>query len=97
MFAVLWRYRVAPERRAAFEEAYGPDGVWVQLFRQANAYLGTELLKGGDGYLTIDRWSDEAAYRAFLAAHRTDYDRIDDACAGLTEDEKEIGPFEVAG
>ena len=57
MFVIIWRYRVAEARRRDFEAAYGPDGDWARLFRQAPGFGGTELLSEGRGrYVTIDRW-----------------------------------------
>ena len=87
-FVIVWRYLVPEDHRAPFEAAYGSDGVWARLFAQSPHYLGTELLGGGPGeYVTIDRWDAEAEASSFIAAHRTEYDRIDRACADLTEAE----------
>ena len=95
MFTVVWRYRVAEKNRRAFETAYGPEGPWAELFAESPDYESTELLRAEDGfYLTIDRWTDERAYDAFMTLHRADYSRIDDECGGLTEEEALIGRFE---
>lgn len=95
MIAILWRYRVKPEHRAAFEAAYGPDGDWARLFRRHEHYLGTELLRGGEGdYLTIDRWRSEADFADFMAANRADYDALDAATEGWTEEEVRLGVWE---
>ena len=42
-YAYIWEYTVRPERVAEFEQAYGPDGEWVRLFRRAGGYVRTEL------------------------------------------------------
>ena len=123
MIAILWRYRVKPEHREAFEAAYGPDGDWARLFRRHEHYLGTELLsqpnrhpragphqsttligtQGGDpaeddestlDYLTIDRWRSEADFADFMAAHRADYEDLDAATEGWTEEEVKLGVWE---
>ena len=69
---------------------------WVALFRRGEGYLGTSLLRDRDedgSYLTIDRWRDEAAYRAFRAAFETEYRRLDAACAGLSVAARAIGEY----
>jgi heme-degrading monooxygenase HmoA len=98
MIAILWRYRVRPEARQAFELAYGPEGDWVRQFRQADGFLGTELLRGPEAsYLTIDRWRSLADFDAFLASHRPAYDALDRETEGWTLQEERIGAWEVAG
>lgn len=97
MMVVVWRYRVAAGKAAAFSAAHGPDGPWVQLFSESPDYEGTELLRGEAGvWLTVDRWTSADAYNSFITLHRTDYARIDEACAELTEEEALLGRFEVA-
>ena len=41
-------------------------------------------------YLTVDRFTDEAAWQGFLARHSDDYARLDDECASLTLAEHEV-------
>ena len=111
MIAILWRYRVKPEHRDAFEATYGPDGDWARLFRRHEHYLGTELLRsavtrhpraGGDPapnettleYLTIDRWRSEADFADFMTTHRADYEALDAATEGWTEEEVRLGVWE---
>ncbi len=63
-FTALWEFQVKPERISAFEEIYGPDGSWAQLFRSSPDYLGTELIRDFDRpgrYLTLDHWISRAA------------------------------------
>jgi heme-degrading monooxygenase HmoA len=86
-YVYVWEFHVAAAQRAAFEQHYGAAGDWVALFRRGEGYLGTSLLRdrNEDGrYLTIDRWRDEAAFRAFRAQFDVDYRRLDAACEGLT-------------
>jgi len=80
-----------------FEEAYGPEGVWAQLFRQVDGFVGTELSrdeKDRRRFLTMDFWVSKQAYDAFRALHQAEYEKIDVECEGLTESEREIGRFE---
>ena len=98
MHVIIWEFTVRPESVAAFEAAYGPAGAWVALFRRAPGYLATELLTAGDGrYLTLDRWTDRAAYAAFRQSTAADYAALDARCESLTAAEREIGTFETVG
>lgn len=96
-YVYIWRFVVRPGSEAAFEAAYGPDGEWVRLFREADGYLGTQLLRDQADprtYLTIDRWTSRVAWEAFRAARAADWDAIDRRGEDLTEREEELGRFE---
>ena len=96
----VWRFRPAPNRVAAFEEAYGPEGDWARLFRTADGFLGTTLLKGeGEPaeYLTLDRWVSARAYQAFRRARDNEFTALDGECEELTALEEEIGEYEESG
>lgn len=67
-YATIWEFRVHGERREEFERHNGPQSGWVELFRQAAGFVGTELLHDRSDplrYVTIDRWTSADAYRAF--------------------------------
>ena len=96
MFVLVWRYRVPRETEAAFLESYAADGAWARLFRRADGYLGTELLRGDaepDGtsvdFVTLDRWESRQRHADFLARFGAAYRRLDEACEGLTEAESD--------
>ena len=98
MFVVVWQFEIAEEKVAAFESAYGPEGAWAKLFSTSAEYRGTELLRDAyipGSYLTIDRWTSEAAFRAFRKDHDADYEAIDRACDALTSCETRIGAYTV--
>ncbi len=98
MFVVVWQFEIAEDKVAAFEVAYGSDGVWAQLFRSSSDYLGTELLRDAyvpGSYLTIDRWASEQAFRDFRRGHDTEYETVDRACDDLTSRETRIGAYTV--
>jgi heme-degrading monooxygenase HmoA len=98
MFVVVWQFEIAEEKLSAFEAAYGPQGVWAQLFRGSPSYHGTELLKDAfvpGGYMTIDRWESEEAFRAFRKNHDSAYEALDRACDELTSRETRIGAYTV--
>ena len=96
MFVILWQFDIAEDKLADFETAYGADGSWAGLFVRSPEYLGTELLKDAyvpGRYITIDRWRNEEAFRAFRAQHDPDYEALDRACDCLTAAETRIGAF----
>ena len=77
MFVILWQFDIVEEQVPAFEAAYGAAGTWAELFGRSPEYLGTELLKDAyvpGRYITIDRWRNEEAFRAFRAQHDSDYE-----------------------
>ena len=94
----VWEYEVPETSRAEFERTYGAAGDWVQLFLSSDGFRGTELfvsLSDPGRYLTVDRFTDEGAWRAFLTEHRDAYARLDAASKGLTTDECELARGEV--
>lgn len=98
MIALIWRYEVREEARAAFEAAYGPTGAWAQLFARADGFRGTELMRAADGsYLTLDVWRARADFDAFLEVHRADYEALDRSTESWTSCEHRLGEYEVIG
>ena len=101
MYIIIWEFQVKEGHEAEFEQLYGPDGAWVQLFKQGEDFLGTELLRDVGQpcrYLTLDRWRSRAAYEAFQKRWAETYKELDGRCEGLTEQEVIIGsmvPIEV--
>ena len=97
VWIALWEFQVRPESIAEFECAYGPDGLWAELFRRSSAFMGTELLRDKDRagrYLTIDRWASREALRQFKEQFAEDYAELDRALEKLTEREALVGDFE---
>jgi heme-degrading monooxygenase HmoA len=98
MIALIWRYEVKEEARAAFEAAYGPTGAWAQLFARADGFRGTELFRADDGsYLTLDVWRTQADFDAFMTEHKADYEALDRGTEAWTRSEHRIGAYEVLG
>ncbi|MGB8984580.1 MAG: antibiotic biosynthesis monooxygenase family protein [Anaerolineales bacterium] len=96
MYIVIWEYQVKADRVAEFEEIYGAEGVWVQLFQKGTGYLGTELLRDSKQprrYITIDRWVSAEAYNSFQAEWQAEYKELDAHCGNLTEHESFLGIF----
>lgn len=93
-FIIHWEYTVKEEFLNDFTEFYGNNGSWVQLFRQSEGYLKTELFqqqKNSFTFETKDYWESEAAYRSFLETYSEDYQKMDIACEKYTLDERKIG------
>jgi len=98
MFVVVWQFEIAEEKIGQFEATYGADGAWAQLFMTSTSYLGTELLRDAympGGYLTIDRWASEEAFRAFRKDHDAEYEHLDRTCDSLTSREMRVGAYTV--
>jgi heme-degrading monooxygenase HmoA len=65
-YVYVWRFLVRSGSEADFVAAYGPDGEWARLFRQADGFLGSELLRDRADprrFLTVDRWVSRQAGR----------------------------------
>ena len=95
-YVYIWEFRVDPSREAAFIAAYGPTGAWAELFRRADGYIETVLLRDLEvpgRFVTVDRWSSEADHAAFVAAFRPEYDALDRACEALTRHEASLGSY----
>jgi hypothetical protein len=95
-FVYIWWYEVREGRELEFETLYGPDGGWAHLFRKSVQYLGTDLLRDRDkerGYVTIDRWESESAYRGFVVEHRDEFAELDRQGEQFTTKETPLGEF----
>ena len=96
-YMYLWEYRAHPDRIADFQQAYGPEGAWVELFRRASGYLRTELHRDridSHRFVTIDYWESAAAWEEFRAGFAEDFESLDARCEDLTVHEREIGRFD---
>ncbi len=95
-YVIVWEFRVRPGMEKRFVEAYGPQGEWVELFRQDPAYLRSELLQDvheASRFLTLDFWVSEVKYEAFRESRRAEYKSIDAVCEEMTEAEREVVRF----
>ena len=99
MLVRVWEFTPHPDRLDAFLEAYGPAGVWSNLFREAPGFLGVELLESvttKGRYLTLDRWQDSTSWEAFLHARQRRYLELDGECRALVRHEQELGTLRPA-
>ena len=98
-YSYIWEYRVHPDKVQEFEQLYGPEGGWAELFRQYKGYRQTLLLKDQDTplrYLTIDIWDSKAAFEAFRAESRDAFSKLDEKGEQCTIVEKSLGDFEIS-
>jgi heme-degrading monooxygenase HmoA len=98
MLVIIWEYQVKAERVAEFELIYSANGTWAELFRKAEGYQGTELLRDlsdSRHYITIDRWDSADHYELFLLQWKTEYAELDAHCEGLTEKEFLSGKWDL--
>jgi heme-degrading monooxygenase HmoA len=93
MYVIVWEFLVGEGQAGHFEEANRAGGVWPRFFSQHAGYLGSEVLRDGRRYLTLDRWISRDAYEQFRDAQRAEYDRIDRRLAGISESERHLGSF----
>jgi heme-degrading monooxygenase HmoA len=96
--AIVWEFEVRDGAEKPFEEAYGPDGAWARLFRNADGFLGTELLRDTRRprrYLTIDRWRSLEDFAHFRQTHREEYAALDRRCEAWTASEVALGEWDV--
>lgn len=89
----MWEFRTRDDTSEEFEAAYSASGGWARLFARDPHFIGTELLRDAERYVTVDRWETEAAYRAFLSSFRADYETLDRSCERLTSSERFLGAF----
>jgi heme-degrading monooxygenase HmoA len=98
MHVIIWEFTVPEVHRAAFEQAYGPDGDWALLFRTARGYCGTELLRDdamAGRYMTIDRWERPEDFARFKQMSAAAYEALDRKFETITAGEAKIGAFDV--
>jgi hypothetical protein len=97
MIAIVWEFIVRDEAVPVFQEAYGPNGEWVALFRRHSGYGGTRLLRDRTAkgrFLTIDLWEAEALFEQMHQESQQEYSRLDNLFGELTISERKLGVFE---
>ncbi len=96
-YSVIWEYFVPEANRAVFEQAYGGSGSWVDLFAEAEGFLGTWLLRDKEQqgrYLSHDRWTSRASYDLFKRRFAERYQALDHELDGLSTRENYIGAYD---
>jgi heme-degrading monooxygenase HmoA len=99
MHVIIWEFRVREQYIPQFISAYGTNGDWAELFRRAEGFLGTQLLRSSrerDTFLTIDRWESIGCFETFQVRFGAEYKKLDAQMESYTLSEKEIGVFSEA-
>ncbi|MBL8099026.1 MAG: antibiotic biosynthesis monooxygenase [Anaerolineales bacterium] len=98
MFNIIWQYQVKEEHKIKFEEIYSTNGLWADLFKRSQGYLGTELFQdeiNSQFYLTIDHWKSKQDFESFQSQWQEAYKLLDEQCEGLTEKESLLGKWHL--
>ncbi len=96
-FTYIWEYMVKDEYLEEFKQVYGPEGEWVQLFKNAKGYQFTELhqdISHPNRFVSVDYWNSRADRDAFQKQFHEEYKDLDSRCEKFTSDEKWLGDFE---
>jgi hypothetical protein len=96
MLHILWRFRAKPARVPEFRRTYGSDGDWAKLFRLDSDYCGTALIqevRDPLSFVVMDRWVSSESFGRFREQFSDLYERLDEQCRELTEEEALIGYF----
>ena len=95
-FQSIWEYEVRDNFRAEFIAAYDSFGLWVNLFKQCNGYIKTELKQDFDQsnrFITIDYWQSHSAFSEMKQTINDEYNKLDKQCEAYTLSENHIGFF----
>jgi heme-degrading monooxygenase HmoA len=80
VFIRIWEYDVSEESVDRFIAAYGPFGDWARLFARSAGFVRTELFRStqtANRFVTLDVWSDQKAWQAFLDRWGEQYAELD--------------------
>jgi quinol monooxygenase YgiN len=98
MYIIIWEFAVKEEHIRKFP-SYRSNGDWATLFRLAQGYLGTELLRSSHEpniFLTVDRWESATYFEIFQERFGAEYKKLDAQLEGYTSSEKKVGVFSEA-
>ncbi|HXM09687.1 MAG TPA: antibiotic biosynthesis monooxygenase [Terriglobales bacterium] len=99
MHIIIWEFAVKEKHIREFISAYRSNGDWATLFRRAQGYLGTELLRSSresNIFLTVDRWESATYFEIFQERFGAEYKKLDAQLEGYTSTEKKVGVFSEA-
>jgi heme-degrading monooxygenase HmoA len=94
MYRIAWEYDVKPAQVAQFEQVYGPDGLWLKLFRNSADHIDTELYRSitnANRFVTVDTWRSRAAYESFRKTRAAEYAHLDEWCERIVQHERTLG------
>ncbi len=96
MYNILWEFQIKLESRSEFEQHYGRNGTWSQVFARGKGYKGTHLFQDVSNpsrYVTLDQWESAEDFEAFEKQHKEEYSAIDKICEKLTDKEVRLGSW----
>jgi quinol monooxygenase YgiN len=96
MLRIIWRFRAKPNKSDEFLLVYSWKGQWAKLFGRSVEYQGTILLQDISDpllFIVIDRWASKDSFTRFREQFGPDYERLDEQCNDLTDEENLIGLF----
>lgn len=96
MHIIVWEFTVREQHIQQFISAYGSNGDWASLFRRAEGFLGTQLLRSSrepNTFLTMDRWESAARFETFRGRFGAEYKKLDNQMESYTSSETEVGVF----
>src|SRR5262245_17795924 len=80
VFSRVWVYDVPADRLSDFVVVYGPAGDGAKLFARAEGFVRTELFHSTEApmrFVTVDMWSSEAEWLAFIDRWGVAYAELD--------------------
>jgi len=95
-FVYIWEYIVKEEYLDEFKRFYGPKGDWVQLFKNAEGYMATELhqdILNPKRFITVDFGDLKEDRDKFRNQFSEEFEILDKHCKKFTQQEKLIGDF----
>lgn len=92
-YVILWTYDVPVEATDDFIAAYDADGDWAELFAKGAGFMGVEVYRDGQSFVSIDRWSSKEAFEAFQSAFGDQYRSLDAKLAHLSRSQTRVGAF----
>jgi heme-degrading monooxygenase HmoA len=95
-YVIAWEFQVKQDGVEKFLAGYGPEGDWVGLFRKAEGFIRTELVRSEfdlHKFITVDVWQSRAAYDNFRKKFAMEYDALDTILQELTLHEQKVGGF----
>lgn len=96
MLRIVWRFRAKANKKKDFQHVYGWKGAWAKLFGRSPEYQGTILLQDVTDplrFIVIDRWAERDSFARFREQFGSEYERLDEECNELTDEETLIGIF----
>jgi len=97
-YVTIWEFHVRARHEIQFQNIYGPNGEWGQLFAKAEGFIRTELNRDVNDplrYVTLDYWRSKEAYQSFRQQFQAEYLKIDHRCERLTDKEEQVGEFQI--